>query len=92
MLYPAVILLVITTFAMWAEIIIYLFGCWLAPRLLRGLLSCFLGLLSPPCHSRILLVKGVRKGSLLPIIGLGAHFQFLNQFMHVETVNFAFHG
>ena len=92
MFYPAVILLVITTFAMWAEILVYLFGHWLAPWLLRGLLSCFLGLLSPLCHSRILLIKRVGKGNILPVIGLGVHFQFLNQFMHVETVNFAFHG
>ena len=77
---------------MWAEILIYLFGYWLAPWLLRGLLSCFLGLLSPLCYSRILLIKGVGKGNILPIIDLGAHFQFLNQLMHVKTVNFAFHG
>ena len=92
MFYPAVILLVITMSAMWAEILIYLFGCWLAPLLLRGLFSCFLGLLSPLCYSQILLIKGVGKGNILPVIDLGAHFQFLNQFMHVEMVNFAFHG
>ena len=92
MLYPAVILLVITTFAMWAEIIIYLFGCWLAPLLLRGLLSCFLGLLSPLCYLWILLIKGVGKRNILPVTGLGAHFQFLNQLMHVKTVNLAFLG